>query len=145
MSYVCGMDLSVPNFPGNSLTLIDTLIQIGWSPFADGQVSFLPLGDCGKFFWHSEPAHRWETVREQLVLKDELGEAVGIVLMWKNSGVGGHFHLYRSSKEIGIAWTINRKTTRDGFTDHMWYVSRLVGKLAEVGTKIEWFKFTDIP
>lgn len=120
------------------LTILELLLDGGWSATTGGHITYLPQGDDGAFAWRSAPVSAWERVRSELAGKQRAGEGLGLALFWQNGPFGGTFHLDPPHGNALTLWTVwyperMRLLDAGGLTDHSWYLRRVVPPLSGAG------------
>ncbi|MCE7980719.1 MAG: hypothetical protein DYG89_05960 [Caldilinea sp. CFX5] len=124
--------------------VLTLLLSAGWNLNDFGRISFLPLGDNGRFDWLSLPYDDdgVKHVLSVLQTKEQANEMLGVILQWKDSESGG-IALLRSDQSISFTISINRRTLPNlgEITDIQWYLTNLLTPLLEhniVIESIEW-------
>lgn len=141
MSVSASLDIKLfgdKDFPPSEL--LSVLGGYGWSFFYEGSARYLPLGDDDDFDWKKDSVSEDELVaivRE----KESLGEQVGVVMVWDDSGIGGEF-LFRSPGEVSFNLSINRKVDECYITDVNWYVQKIVPAFIGAGFNVESLEFS---
>ena len=128
----------------SSVELIQRLLNFGWALNYNGKVSYLPLGDNDEFSWRAESISS-ESLLVILNEKEQRGELVGVVLTWKDSGIGGNFLVYNNGT-LSISLSINRKLIEDiksGITDLNWYLVKLIPVFSRDGWQVESFGYEE--
>lgn len=128
----------------SSVELIQRLLNQGWALNYDGEVSYLPLGDNDEFAWRAESISS-ESLLAILNEKEQRGELVGVVLTWKDSGIGGDFLVYNDGT-LSVSLSINRKLIEDvesGITDLNWYLVKLLPVFSGDGLQVESFSYEE--
>lgn len=119
------------------VSLIDDLLQSGWSYDDHGKISYLPIHDEGSFNWQVESLENWDKVKPIIVSKIELEELVGLALTWNDSSIGGEILASPRENYVSFSLSINRKVLDDGrSTDFSWYEERFIEPLRIRGYKI---------
>lgn len=80
--------------------IINKFISYGWALNDNGQMSYLPLGDEDNFNWIRAELNK-ESLMNILVQKETQKEIIGIVMTWKDTGIGGEF-LFWADGDISI-------------------------------------------
>lgn len=115
-------------------------MEAGWDLNDFGEITFLPIGDNGKFEWTSLPytENNVTYVLETLQTKQRLDELLGINLQWKETKTGGTLLLYHDQSCSFIA-NINRRTILDTMqiTDVNWYLHHLLMPLLAHSVVVE--------
>lgn len=138
--------LSKPN--GSMITpseLIRKLLEFGWTLNDNGKMSYLPVGDEGEYDW-KEADICLSSIIEIIEKKEKLGETIGIVITWGDTGIGGSLLIW-SSQEISLNLSINRKVFGDinstKITDVNWYSTKLLPALYQNDILVETFTFQE--
>lgn len=145
MSYISGLDISITGNQMVPLNTIKALLEYGWSYNDNGQITYLPIGDAGLYNWQYKPLKDWEKVKKIISQKNQLGELVGLILTWKKTQIGGGFHFHSQEQSLSINWSVNRKKLNEGYTDHSWYIAKVLKPICSIGLNIESFECNDIP
>ena len=123
--------------------VLGALSNCGWTTHREGHVVVLPLGDNDDFNWTSCAMSSAE-LAELIQKKCEAGEVIGIVLMWKDSDVGGNFHI-DSNSSLKVALSINRVLLSESlpYSNVSWYLERILPALQSIGgtQTIEWSEY----
>lgn len=143
MSTTSSIDFTIVN--GSKVISPTTIIKIlnkqGWGFDLDNHKEYLPVGDNDQYNWQIEALTDfalWELLKK----KEEKGEAIGVVMTWLNSEIGGSFHFW-SKNTFSIIININRKLTADGETDVNWYINKIVPPLKAHQIQIESIVFSE--
>lgn len=117
----------------SSIKVIQKLMNYGWTLNDNGKISYLPLGDIDEFDWKNENISI-ESLENILIQKEKRNEIVGVVITWKETGVGGTI-LFGESQSFSINLSINRRMLNDEkmikITDVNWYLTKLLPALNE--------------
>jgi len=109
----------------NLVNLISELITAGWNLNDYGKISYLPIGDID-FDWESEELMSIEKVINILKTKEVKKETLGIVLLWKDEGIGIVLNGFPKENTVSLLLSINRKVIASTqLTDFTWYLERL--------------------
>jgi hypothetical protein len=148
MSRICGIKLEVIAPNHDQIDLLNLLLEAGWRPGFQGNISFLPVGDNQDYDWQSKPSTEWQDVYSILVEKVRGGEQIGIDLTWEETNIGGtfHFELDEDRKIIWTVWYANRPLLAncEWLTDHSWFKERIVPTFLKAGIEIAYAEDTDI-
>jgi len=116
------------------VTLIETLINFGWSVNDNGHISYLPLSDDDQFDWEWCDINRWSSVLSILTSKAALKETVGLALTWEDSNIGGEILILSDGRNICFSLTSNRKEiNNNSYTDFSWYLGKIIEPLCRSG------------
>ena len=139
MSHVAGIDITVSSSVHSTVALVDVFLNSGWSINDDKHISYLPLGDEDEFNWQDDTLESWPKVVEILQEKEKARELIGLVMTWKDTDIGGEFLFFPGMKRLSVGWNVNRRTLQHcaGFTDHSWYLSRILAPLLQACVVIE--------
>ena len=131
MSHAAGINISMSSNTKSTIELIDILLNNGWSVKDQGHISYLPLGDEDAFNWQHVAISSWPKIVETLKQKEKNRELIGLVMTWKDVNIGGEFLFFPDGRQFAISWSVNRKTLKHcaDFTDHSWYLSRILTPL----------------
>jgi hypothetical protein len=77
------------------LSILDSLLASGWKPDEDGLLRYLPVGDAD-YDWNATPIADLPTVMAEIRTKEKNREAIGLVLIFENTAVGGEWLFYPS-------------------------------------------------
>ena len=136
MSYLSGVTVHLTGEATSPLHILQKLLDHGWTYNDQGSITYLPLGDREMYDWQQSPLDEWNTVNAVLESKINANERIGIILTWEDTLIGGDFHIAPSSQEVSVTWSVNRKVIEGGFTDHSWYLSKLLLPLSHSGMTI---------
>ena len=123
----------------STIELIEILLNNGWSVKDQGHISYLPLGDEDAFNWQHVAISSWPKIVETLKQKEKNREMIGLVMTWKDVNIGGEFLFFPDGRQLAISWSVNRRTLKHcaDFTDHSWYLSRILTPLLKECIVIE--------
>ncbi|MBP2633658.1 MAG: hypothetical protein H6Q70_4286 [Firmicutes bacterium] len=129
-----------------SVKIIEKLLDYGWNFKNEGVVSFLPVGDKNNFDWQSNDISL-ESLINILENKEKAHEIIGIVMTWKDTGIGGEFLIIENQK-ISINLSINRRFIGDDITnlkitDVNWYLSKLLPAFRCEDILLEYFCYQE--
>lgn len=147
MSVSAYLELKVVHSQGcemNPVALVEQLMDYGWEPSINYEMSYLPLGDDGDFDWETEKFNL-ESLMATLREKELQGELIGVVLTWKDSGIGGQFLVYEDGT-LSISMSINRKfidEVEEKITDLNWYLVRILPAFNREGQQVISFKYEE--
>ncbi len=129
MSRTCGITVSLETRQHNRLDLLCLLMNYGWH--FDGR--YLPVGDDGMYDWQAVSPTEWPSVRTILNTKEAQNEQLALGLHWHEQLIGGTFHIEPSTEgqriyRLWTIWSAQRPRLIDEywFTDHGWYLQRIV-------------------
>ncbi len=137
MSRSASIDIELYGQEIKIVDIIYMLLSFGWSLNDNGKVSYLPPGVDDNFEWIHDDIK--ESNLFSLLKKKELvGELIGIVLTWRDTGIGGQF-LLRKDMSISFILSVNRKKISDIniFTDVNWYLEKIIPALTSKDVNIE--------
>lgn len=139
MSHTAGVNIITPSSTKSAVELIEALLNNGWSVNDHGHVAYLPFGDEDAFNWQHAALESWPKIVETLKQKEKSHELIGLVMTWKDAGIGGEFLFFPDGQKLAISWSVNRKTLQHytDFTDHSWYLSRILPSLLQECIVIE--------
>ncbi len=111
------------------INVIQKLLNYGWTLYDKGKISYLPIGDNGDFEWQWEDISL-DSIMQVLSKKEHQKEVIGIVMTWRDTGIGGTF-LFWTDRTLTINLTINRKMIVNdlysiNITDINWYLEKLL-------------------
>ena len=60
-------------------------------------------------------------------------------MTWKDVNIGGEFLFFPDGLQLAVSWSANRKALKHcaGFTDHSWYLTRILTPLLKECIVIE--------
>lgn len=134
------LSMNISSYSNDIVSVIKLFNNIGWA-FTNNQIEYLPINDNDMFDWRCENL-LIEEFFSIVSKKQQIGELVGVNLYYKNTDIGITF-LARSTEEILLVLSINRKTIDQEFTDFSWYIIRIVSELKRNGCKIEHIVYED--
>jgi hypothetical protein len=139
MSHAAGINISMSSNTKSTIELIEILLNNGWSVKDQGHISYLPLGDEDAFNWQHVAIPSWPKIVEILKQKEKNREMIGLVMTWKDVNIGGEFLFFPDGRQLAISWSANRRTLKHcaDFTDHSWYLSRILTPLLKECIVIE--------
>jgi hypothetical protein len=139
MSHAAGIHIAFSTRVKNTVALLELWLNHGWSFNDHNHISYLPLGDKDEFNWQHAMLASWSDIAEILKKKDESHELIGLVMTWKETAIGGEFLVFPDGKRLSINWNVNRRTLKYwmNFTDHSWYISRILPPLLKEHIEIE--------
>ena len=139
MSHAAGINISMSSKTKSTIELIEILLNNGWSVKDQGHISYLPLGDEDAFNWQHVAIPSWPKIVEILKQKEKNCEMIGLVMTWKDVNIGGEFLFFPDGRQLAISWSVNRRTLKHcaDFTDHSWYLSRILTPLLKECIVIE--------
>jgi hypothetical protein len=131
MSHAAGINITLSSSTKSILELIEVFLNNGWSVKDHGHISYLPLGDEDVFNWQHIAIAAWPKIVEVLKQKEKNRELIGLVMTWKDANIGGEFLFFPDGQRIAVSWSVNRKALKRcaDFTDHSWYLSRVLAPL----------------
>jgi hypothetical protein len=129
MSRTCGITLNLETTQHSRLDLLLILMHYGWQ--FDGL--YLPLGDNDMYYWQAISASEWPSVLSILKTKEVQNEQLALGLRWQEQLIGGTFHIdpvpaHQHTYRMWTIWSTDRPRLIDDywFTDHTWYLKRIV-------------------
>jgi hypothetical protein len=139
MSHAAGINITISSSTKSTLELIEVLLNNGWSVKDHGHISYLPLGDEDAFNWQHSALAAWPKTVEILKQKEKNRELIGLVMTWKDANIGGEFLFFPDRQRLAVSWSVNRKALKHcaDFTDHSWYLTRILMPLVKEGIVIE--------
>jgi hypothetical protein len=139
MSHAAGINITLSSSTKSILELIEVLLNNGWSVKDHDRISYIPLGDEDAFNWQHMAIAAWPKIVEVLKQKEENRELIGLVMTWKDANRGGEFLFFPDGQLLAVSWSVNRKvlTHCADFTDHSWYLTRILAPLLKEGIVIE--------
>ena len=139
MSHAAGINISMSPNTKSTIELIEILLNNGWSVKDHGHISYLPPGDEDAFNWQHIAIAAWPKIVEILKQKEKNREMIGLVMTWKDVNIGGEFLFFPDGQQLAISWSVNRRTLKHcaDFTDHSWYLSRILTPLLKECIVIE--------
>lgn len=125
-----------------SVKIIKSFLNYGWCLDDEGAISFLPYGDGDNFEW-TKLKIPTESIFDLVRKKQEKNEVVGVVVTWKNTGIGGSLLIYPDGA-ISFLAGINRKLLNNSIvTDVSWYLEKILPALSANGFAVESFVFSE--
>jgi hypothetical protein len=139
MSHAAGINITISSSTKSILELIEVFLNNGWSIKDHGHISYLPLGDEDAFNWQHIAIAAWPKIVEVLKQKEKNRELIGLVMTWKDANIGGEFLFFPDGQLVAVSWSVNRKALErcTDFTDHSWYLTRILAPLLKEGVVIE--------
>ena len=139
MSHAAGINITISSSTKNILELIEVLVNNGWSVKDHSHISYLPLCDEDAFTWQHVAIAAWPKIVETLKQKEKNRELIGLVMTWKDTNIGGEFLFFPDGQQLAVSWSVNRKALKHcaDFTDHSWYLTRILTPLLKEGVVIE--------
>jgi hypothetical protein len=139
MSHEAGINITISSSTKSILELIGVLLNNGWSVKDHGHISYLPLGDEDAFNWQHIAIAAWPKMVEILKQKEKNRELIGLVMTWKDANIGGEFLFFPDGQLLAVSLSVNRKALKHcaDFTDHSWYLTRILVPLLKEGIVIE--------
>ncbi len=139
MSHAAGINITISSSTKSILELIEVFLNNGWWVKDHGHISYLPLGDDGAFNWQHIAIAAWPKIVEILRQKEKNRELIGLVMTWKEANIGGEFLFFPDGQLLAVSWSVNRKALKHcaDFTDHSWYLTRILTPLLKEGIVIE--------
>ena len=139
MSHAAGINITISSSTKSILELIEVLLNNGWSVKDHGHISYLPLGDEDAFNWQHIAIEAWLKIVEIFKQKEKNRELIGLVMTWKDTNIGGEFLFFPDGQLLAVSWGVNRKVLKHcaDFTDHSWYLTRVLAPLLQEGIVIE--------
>jgi hypothetical protein len=139
MSHAAGINITISSSTKSILELIEVFLNNGWSVKDHGHISYLPLGDKDAFNWQHIAIAAWPKIVEILKQKEKNRELIGLVMTWKDANIGGEFLFFPDGQLLAVSWSVNRKALKHcaDFTDHSWYLTRILAPLLKAGIVIE--------
>jgi hypothetical protein len=139
MSHAAGINITISSGTKSILELIEVFLNNGWSVKDHGHISYLPLGNEDAFNWQHIALAAWPKIVEILKQKEKNRELIGLVMTWKDANIGGEFLFFPDRERLAVSWSVNRKALKHcaDFTDHSWYLTRILAPLLKEGIVIE--------
>ncbi|MBD3231043.1 hypothetical protein GF322_00070 [Candidatus Dependentiae bacterium] len=115
----------------STIEIIKILTDSGWNIFHNGYIEYLPLGDKDDFDWQTEKISI-EHLMKILQAKQNANEVIGIIMTWKDTGIGGTFLFWTSEKyetfSLGIGIERQKIELIDDYeiTNFQWYLPKLL-------------------
>jgi hypothetical protein len=139
MSHAAGIQITLSSSTKSILELLEVFLNNGWSFKDHGHISYLPLGDEDASNWQHIALAAWPKIVEVLKQKEKNHELIGLVMTWKDANIGGEFLVFPDGQRLAVSWSVNRKVLKHCayFTDHSWYLTRILAPLLKEGIVIE--------
>jgi hypothetical protein len=125
------------------------LMDYGWT--TGNGIIYRPPGDIDSFDLESQPVELWSGVLQMLRKKEAHRDPIGLKLFWQDTDIGGTFtvELYPELPQyvkLWALWNPERRRLPDcsWFTDHSWYLSRVLPPLLHAGVVIDAVECRDI-
>lgn len=149
MSRSCSLELWCGSDEHSRVDMLLVLMNYGWT--TGDTIIYRPLGDIDTFDFIFRPLDAWPEVLDILRQKEVHGESVGVDLFWPGTAIGGTFsvdlypELPRYVKLHGF-WNPDRQLLPGcaWFTDHSWYLSRILPPLLNAGVAIDMVECQDL-
>ena len=148
MSVTATIDIHLPKTEKkheSAIRITQVLVNFGWTLSHNGYIGYLPLGDKDNFDWLEEKISI-ERLTDILKAKEKANEIIGIIMTWKNTGIGGTFLFWPKGRlhTFSMNIDINRQKIIlvDDYevTDFQWYLPKLLVPLNNVW-EVEYFSF----
>ncbi|MCP5096930.1 MAG: hypothetical protein GY943_15380 [Chloroflexi bacterium] len=155
MSRTSSININLLSKEHSRLDILSILLQNGWSATASGQITYTPLGDNDDYNWQSCKAEQWLQILEEIKQKELQNERIGLALYWKDSGIGGTFHLnsiepslespqYNRIKLWILPYSERPRLENCGWlTDHSWFITRIMPSIFDANLFVETVECTD--
>lgn len=107
----------------------------------EGKMTYLPIGDDDCYGWSSCAISRdiFASIIYKKFLADEI---IGFEFTQKPNYVGGEILIFQDRK-ISLNLSINRKITKQGFTDINWYLNEIYLSLYSIGYSVGSISFDE--
>jgi len=108
-----------------SYTILDLLINFGWSCCIDNSQIYLPLNDNDEWNWLKEPFN-FDNLKKIIISKSMADEVLGVKILWRESNnIGGILLIY---PDLSVTFSLigNRVEDQSGVTDFSWYIGKLI-------------------
>jgi len=139
MSHAAGINITISSSTKSIVDLVEVLLHNGWLVNDHGHISYLPLGDEDAFNWQHAAVESWPKIVETLKQKEKIHELIGLVMTWKGTDIGGEFLFFPDGKRLAVGLSVNRRMLKHcaDFTDHSWYLARILAPLLKECIVIE--------
>lgn len=107
----------------DSMSLLSSLIDLGWRLDDHGLVRYLAAGD-EDYDWKVTSVSNCHAVMEEIKLKVLCCETVGVVLTFGDLMIGGEW-LFFTNGDVLFTPSINRQVA-GGYSDVTWYLHRML-------------------
>ena len=124
--------------------VVASFLSNGWNIDDHGAISYIPLGSNDVSQWYRSKLDKHEQILKILEEKEKKGELIGLVIMWKESGIGCSL-LFHEVGKLTFGLNVNRKffQKNERLTDVNWYIKRLIPPLVSVGSKVVSIKWEE--
>lgn len=138
MSTSSTLDIYFSNKSIDTFQVFTALRLGGWTPVFENEIVYLPLNDNDEFNWTSASSSEEIKVEMELKRKSEVGEMLGITLVWQDSMCGGEFLIFPGGK-VSINLSLNRRPIAqfERSTDISWYVNAILISLRDSPFQVE--------
>ncbi len=134
-------EISNERFP--AIKILRNLINYGWTFNDNEKVSYLPIGDMDSYNWQTGKIKEGDLFKA-IIEKESNGEIVGVVLTWRESGIGGSCLIW-NDKSISFNITINRKLVEGSDrTDFDWYLTKILPALNKDNLNVKSFSCQEL-
>ena len=139
------LEMNCGRYSTEIIDIISLLDKVGWKWRSENnKVEYLSVADNGEYNWQKRELFESDLF-ELICKKQKRNEMIGVNLFRQNSPEGITL-LAKSTKEILISMSVNRKTkdgNRESITDIGWYMTNLIEKLVKNGCQVDYIKFED--
>lgn len=101
------------------------LFLSGWG-FNDNEFIYYIKLNEDDFEWTKVPSSEKENVLFEITQKLLLNEDVGIIIIYKDTNIGGQLLYFPKNRQISLNVNVNRQTLKSGETDFEWYKKKYV-------------------
>jgi hypothetical protein len=117
----------------------------------DNGIIHRPIGDIDDFDLVSKPLTEWPEVLAILHTKEICGEPIALKLFWQGTEIGGTFTVDPYPElpqyvKLWALWNPERRLLPEcaWFTDHSWYLSRVLPPLLNAGVVVDAVECQDV-